>query len=417
MPGKRKTLGNYRFWRLLVVILWVAAALPRGSALADITYDDGATHTVNSDISDAKMTVGATPAGAGTTLGQSAYLNTLSGTLTLGQDTGSSGLYNLTTGSLAAAVEIIGYSGSGTFTQSGGTLSYDTLNFQGGDYTGDLVNQNLITGTMNGNLVNAGTVSPGNSPGTLTINGSYTQTAAGTYQAEIASATSYDQINVSGNPGTASLNGTLALSLLNGYRPQGNQVFSIITATGGLTGTFSSIINQQIALTLFWQPHYYANSVELWVQRDYSNLTGLTANQRSVGNMLNSVGDTATGDLNYVLNAMDNLPTYPAPQTCSRALPPPPAWLSKKGANTKLPLKRCFIGADPCVRPGGWEHTWVLPTTDNFTPMTVTWYKWQQLSAKSRLPWWCDVRLESKQSIRGSMCRGWRYISCHGNNL
>ncbi|MDD5643448.1 MAG: autotransporter domain-containing protein, partial [Syntrophales bacterium] len=218
--------------------------------------------------------------------------------------------YNLSGGSLTAG--LININTGGHFFRNGGTLNYDILNFQGGDYTGDLVNQTLITGTgtINGNLVNAGTVSPGQSPGKLSINGSYTQTATGTYQAEIASTSVYDQIDVTGSPGTANLNGALAVSLLGGYRPLGNQVFSIITATGGITGTFSNIINQQIGLTLLWQLRYNTNSVDLVAQRDYTGSSlGLTRNQWAVANMLNGVADTATGDLNTVLNAIDSLGT------------------------------------------------------------------------------------------------------------
>ncbi len=81
-----------RFWRLLVVVLWVMAMLAPALALADITYNDGATHTVSGDISDVNMTVGATSAGLGTTVEQSLYTNSLSGTLTLGQDALSRGL-------------------------------------------------------------------------------------------------------------------------------------------------------------------------------------------------------------------------------------------------------------------------------------------------------------------------------------
>ena len=54
---------------------------------------------------------------------QSAGTNNItpSGTLSLGYNSGSSGTYNLGAGSLTAQVECVGYSGSGTFTQSGGT--------------------------------------------------------------------------------------------------------------------------------------------------------------------------------------------------------------------------------------------------------------------------------------------------------
>ena len=94
-------------------------------------------------------------------------------------------------------------------------------------------------GILVGTLTNQGTVSPGNSPGTLSVVGSYTQTAGGTYPVEIASPSSYDQIAVTGAPGTASLAGTLAPSLLGGFQPTRNLVLpGIITATGGVSGTF-----------------------------------------------------------------------------------------------------------------------------------------------------------------------------------
>ena len=51
-----------------------------------------------------------------------------------------------------------------------------------------------------GNVTNSGTVSPGNSPGTLNVVGSYTQTASGILRAEIASPASYDKINVTAAP-------------------------------------------------------------------------------------------------------------------------------------------------------------------------------------------------------------------------
>ena len=45
-----------------------------------------------------------------------------SNSLSLGYDSGSSGTYDLSgTGQLSADYEYIGYSGTGTFTQSGGT--------------------------------------------------------------------------------------------------------------------------------------------------------------------------------------------------------------------------------------------------------------------------------------------------------
>jgi hypothetical protein len=80
-----------------------------------------------------------------------------------------------------------------------------------------------------------------NSPGVLTIKGSYTQTAGGALQVEIASALSYDQLKVISAPGTVSLNGRLSPILLNGYHPQIGQIFpGVVTATGGVSSAFSS---------------------------------------------------------------------------------------------------------------------------------------------------------------------------------
>jgi len=184
---------------------------------------------------------------------------------------------------------------------------------------GPLVNNNTGTlsgtGTIQGDLTNQGTVSPGNSTGTLTITGNYTQAASGTLEVQIASPSSYSKLAVSGS---ASLNGALKMVLLNGFIPSYGQRFpGILTATGGVSGTFSSLVNKYITPTLYWNVLYSANSVdlntelgELVVARDYTNPSlGLTPNQWQVGNMFNGLANTATGDLNDVLNAIDHLPT------------------------------------------------------------------------------------------------------------
>src|SRR5690606_26700644 len=67
------------------------------------------------------------------------------------------------------------------------------------------------SGIIAGNLVNHGTLKPGNSPGTLTVLGNYTQT--GTLELEIASTKEYDRLIVGGHAG---LGGTLAVVPYNG---------------------------------------------------------------------------------------------------------------------------------------------------------------------------------------------------------
>ena len=91
-------------------------------------------------------------------------------------------------------------------------------------------------GTISGNLINNGTVSPGNSPGTITVTGNYTQSSTGNLIIELASASSFDHLAVTG---TASLAGALQVNTLGGFNPLG-QTFTFLTAPGGVTGTFGT---------------------------------------------------------------------------------------------------------------------------------------------------------------------------------
>jgi hypothetical protein len=152
--------------------------------------------------------------------------------------------------------------------------------------------------------------------GTLNLSGSFSNDTGGTLITDIASATAYGRLAVGslhGLPGTVQLSmdapDILQPRLLGTFRPKGNQVFpGIITCDGTLAGRFDQIANQQISNTLFWQTRYNPTSVDLWVQRNYTNSgLGLTRNQQNVGNMLNGVADNATGDLNFVMDALDNL--------------------------------------------------------------------------------------------------------------
>jgi uncharacterized protein with beta-barrel porin domain len=201
---------------------------------------------------------------------------------------------------------------SGTYTVDAGTVNLSNTLGAAGTPCSVVVNTGGALGGIGplvGSLSNSGTVNPGNSPGTLSVVGGYTQSAAGNYKVEVASPGNYDKIVVTGAPGTATLAGAIAPTLLDGYRPRGNQVFpGVLTATS-ITGNFSTILNPQISPTLFWQTRYNPTRVDLWVQRNYSNSgLNLNSNQQAVGAMLNAVSGVTTGDLDTVLNAIDYLP-------------------------------------------------------------------------------------------------------------
>jgi hypothetical protein len=115
-----------------------------------------------------------------------------------------------------------------SYTQTGGTTTVDgTLTANPG---GVFLNGGFLggSGTINGNVTNAAELAPGGSPGTLTINGNYTQTSAGVLDIEIGGRLpdQYDRLVING---TASLAGTLNVVLLNGYVPGAGTSFGVLT--------------------------------------------------------------------------------------------------------------------------------------------------------------------------------------------
>ncbi len=122
-------------------------------------------------------------------------------------------------------------------TQVDGTLALNsgnnTFNVQGGLVFG--------SGTIRGNVNNAGNVRPGDSPGLLKVTGNYTQTSLGTFDVELGGHTvgiNYSHLTVGGN---ATLDGTLDVSLINNFQPQVGDQFNILDYGGTRTGTFATL--------------------------------------------------------------------------------------------------------------------------------------------------------------------------------
>ena len=96
------------------------------------------------------------------------------------------------------------------------------------------------SGTLAANLVNAGTVSPGNSAGIITVQGDYTQQSTGVLDIQLGGTTAgtqYDQLTVTG---TATMAGTLKVSLIDGFIPQVGDSFTILPY-GMRSGGFSTL--------------------------------------------------------------------------------------------------------------------------------------------------------------------------------
>ena len=115
---------------------------------------------------------------------------------------------------------------------AGGTLAaVGGIDLQGaGQLTG--------VGTLAGDVLNGGLVAPGASPGTLTITGAYTQTAAGTLAVEVAGPTPDAEHDVLAVQGAVALDGVLDLSLLPGYAPVLGEVYELMSFPAPATGGF-----------------------------------------------------------------------------------------------------------------------------------------------------------------------------------
>ncbi|MFH1067068.1 MAG: autotransporter domain-containing protein [bacterium] len=204
----------------------------------------------------------------------------------------------------------------------GGNLVVDgTLNEMSLKKSQFLLRQGTVTGrgsitTSDGFYNTGGTVNPGSisGTGTLSLQNNYTQTSGGQLTIEMASASSFDKLAVTG---AAALGGTLNVSCLGGYQPALNTTFASIVAANSISGRFSSLISNLSSSTGIFAPSlravYKTSSVDLIYGRDYANpalAATLTPNQLAVGQMLNNASPSATGDLSTVFNAINNLTTY-----------------------------------------------------------------------------------------------------------
>jgi hypothetical protein len=148
-----------------------------------------------------------------------------------GSETGLAGYWPLSGASGGTVLDQTTNQNNGTL--SGTAAAFDPVHgggvdIQGGTLTGP--------GTINADLTNAGEVDPGGAPGILTVRGNYTQTATGVLGLRVGGTTpgtQFDQLNVSGG---AALDGTLNVSLIDGFSPIGGQTFDVFnfgSASGG----------------------------------------------------------------------------------------------------------------------------------------------------------------------------------------
>ena len=148
-----------------------------------------------------------------------------------------------------------------------------------------------------GSLVNHGVVQSGAEAGTLSVTGNLTNAADGVLVLTVSSPTATPLVV----GGTAALGGGLQVNSLAPFT--GNTVYSLITAGGGVTGTFSAADLPQYAF-LSTALVYDANAVNLQVSRNNTSFTDVaaTGNQFSAASALSRNGAAGAALLNEIVN-------------------------------------------------------------------------------------------------------------------
>ena len=219
--------------------------------------------------------------------------------------------------------EYLNKTGAGTWTLNGDVEVDDTATVAAGTL---LVNGTMGDGgldvtvdpgatlggvcTIDGDLTNNGTVSPGASIGIMTITGDYTHNAGATLLVEIEGTDNIslldnsDQLDVSD---TATLNGGRVEVTPVGYVTEGS-VYTVVTA-GDLAGAGFDGVNSTAVLS--FELNTVGSDVQLVVadRKSYADaLAGGRPNQQAIGNILQGIVPTATGDMRELFNALDGLP-------------------------------------------------------------------------------------------------------------
>jgi len=164
------------------------------------------------------------------------------------------------------------------------------------------------SGFITANVTNEGFIAPGNSPGTLTINGNFTQTSNGAFLLEIASAEVFDRLIVNG---VATLAGDLVVEPFAGFAFSFGDSFEGFLQAESVAGAFDSIdlpkgfrgrvLEAGGDLTLLVAPASYTQ-------------VAVTANQFNAAQALDGFIPATSGDRFEVSTALDRLTAaeYPA---------------------------------------------------------------------------------------------------------
>lgn len=207
---------------------------------------------------------------------------------TFASDITGSGTIKATSGMTELTGDLSAFTGSMSITGSGelkidGTTGGTVEVGSGGRLQGN--------NTIGGATLNSGaTIAPGNSIGTINVAGNITFNSGSTYEVEINSQGQSDKIVATG---AATINGgdvSLLAEVGNNY--SAGTSYTILTAAGGVAGTFDSVSLDMTSIFLEPQLSYDATNVYARVVRNSTSFAsaGRTANERTVASAIESLG-------------------------------------------------------------------------------------------------------------------------------
>lgn len=173
------------------------------------------------------------------------------------------------------------------------------------------------SGTIGGSVLNQGIVGPGNSPGTLTIAGDYSQSSTGFLVIQIASTSVFDHLAVSGQ---ASLDGGVLVQCLDGFKLQRGDTFSFLTAAGGITGQFSEVVFPAGSLLGLNLSQDNGIVTLVTVQGSFANdVPNLTPNEKAVAHALDKVVNSSR--VAKLVDALDSYSLAAMPSALEKIVP------------------------------------------------------------------------------------------------
>jgi outer membrane autotransporter protein len=258
-------------WAINQGMLAISSDANLGNAGGTLSFNGGSLQFLSGLTSSRSITLNA---GGGT-------FDTIGNTVTLsGAIGGSGGLTKIGSGTLVLP-------GSSTYT---GATNVDAgiLDVNGSLASTVFVNSGATlmgSGTVGGlSVASGGIMAPGNSIGTLTVGGNVSFAPGSLYLVEANAAGQSDRISASGR---ATLSGgtVQVLAQFGNFAPQ--TTYTILTAAGGLTGTFAAVSSNLAFLTASLS--YDANDVFLTLTRNAFFVSqAANANQRSVAAALDT---------------------------------------------------------------------------------------------------------------------------------